>query len=475
MLKISDKEEKYIQNKKYEYILNKKNIYGKTLDLCLNITQKYIIENNLIIYGGSAIDYALKSIAEKGIYSKDVLPDYDFYSPDSYNDSIELANILHEEHNINGISSINAYHTTTRKVRYNFMEVADISYIPKEIFDNLPCLMYNKMRIIHPHFQRLDMHKSLSNLYTNVPLDSFRHRVKKDIIRFNLLEKNFKIKCDYDFSNSQTTVIVPIHMLKNKCITGLLAFCIFNNIYTDFNNIKTVENKLSSKFKIDSDKNNIIITIPKECEIMKISLLSYDFINDSNKLFDKNKIKCYNRFLDDIKPKSVVCDNYELLDSHNTMISAKNICDISIMQKLDWIKNIKKSDNIYIPTSHNVLQYFLCEYFLLKFRGDKNFKMFLSLYVSTLKMTKYFNETLLEPFIIMSNYYGKYDINYQYKILNERYKAELSDDSTSLKELNVLLPPFGYYPENNKIPEKFNYESWVFEINNKEFDCKKNK
>ncbi len=103
---------------------------------------------------------------------------------------------------MDGISAINAYHTTTRKVRYNFMEVADISYIPKDIFNNLPYLMYNKMKIIHPNFQRLDMHKSLSNLYTNLPMDNFRHRIKKDITRFNLLEKHFKITCKYNFSKN---------------------------------------------------------------------------------------------------------------------------------------------------------------------------------------------------------------------------------------------------------------------------------
>lgn len=470
MLTLSNTNIKNIDNKQYEKIIYDNNKYNINLNKCLDIAFEFIIKNNLILYGGTAIDYALKSIGEEGIYRKKNLPDYDVYSSNFYETSIELANILYKKEFIN-ISAINALHLSSRKVRYNFMEVMDISYIPDSIFNKLPYLVYNNIKIIHPDFIRLDMHRSLFNSYLNYPLDNFTHRAKKDITRFNLINTHFPIKSNYVVSNKSNTINIPITNLKNKCITGLLAFIIYINFYIE--HVETTEKRNTKydsninidnlkKYKIKSDKNNIIITIPSCCSNMKISLYDKNFIDNLKKLDSNENKKYYIKYLDNIKFRHVITDLYEFLDSSCNMLNAKNIKELATFKKIKWLENIKESDNIYLSCCHGVLQYFLCEYFMNKFNNNDIYKIYRYLYSETINITKYFNEYLVEPFILMSTYYGENDINQQFLYLDSKHNAILNKDKDYLNYLNTLLPEFGYYPENNKIPNIFIYEDSCF-------------
>ena len=48
------------------------------IEKALNVVKKFIQKKKLVLYGGLAIDLSLKHTGEKGIYSDDVIPDYDF-------------------------------------------------------------------------------------------------------------------------------------------------------------------------------------------------------------------------------------------------------------------------------------------------------------------------------------------------------------------------------------------------------------
>ena len=87
-----------------EYFTNIINNYEKNVELTFvkktnklkNIIKKFIIENKLLLYGGSAIDILLPT--DKKIYKKnEKLFDYDVYSCNAYEYGIKLIKLL-EKH-----------------------------------------------------------------------------------------------------------------------------------------------------------------------------------------------------------------------------------------------------------------------------------------------------------------------------------------------------------------------------------------
>ena len=171
--------------KYYENLVIKNDKFTQDTQLALGIVKKYIIENKLIVVGGMSIDYALRLKGSK-LYDDDSLPDYDFYSYQYNFDAYQIAERLHSI-GLNHVSVINANHTSTMRVRVNYTVVADVTYVPKNIFDSLPFIMYRGIKIIHPHYQIIDQHRSLSMPYENTPWEVITHRWEKDAIRYEVL------------------------------------------------------------------------------------------------------------------------------------------------------------------------------------------------------------------------------------------------------------------------------------------------
>ena len=71
-------------SKQYKSIAEQKSIYYNQLEKALQTVNQYIKDNNLIVYGGLAIDIALKLAGHIGIYKDNVVPDYDVYSDDLF-------------------------------------------------------------------------------------------------------------------------------------------------------------------------------------------------------------------------------------------------------------------------------------------------------------------------------------------------------------------------------------------------------
>jgi ribosomal protein S18 acetylase RimI-like enzyme len=157
----------------------------------MEIVKNFIKDKQLIIYGGLAIDYALRLKGEQ-IYPDELLPDYDCYSTNSVNDAYELALLLHKA-GFELVGTHSAIHPTTMRVKFNFIYVCDLTYLPQPIYDNIPTLNYMGLSIVHPKFQRLDMHLSFSLPYENPPQENIFHRWKKDKIRYELLEKFYPL------------------------------------------------------------------------------------------------------------------------------------------------------------------------------------------------------------------------------------------------------------------------------------------
>lgn len=176
-----------IESPKQKYNKDKKLVI-----FSLNEVKNYIIKNKKILYGGLAIDYALRLKGDK-IYNDYEWPDFDFYSTNNVNNAYDIVNDFIDK-GYNDISCIKAIHATTMRVRLQFMYIADISYCPKTVYDNLPTLKYNNIRIIHPDYQRMDMHISLGFPYYNPQYGmNIISRFEKDTDRLALLNKYYPI------------------------------------------------------------------------------------------------------------------------------------------------------------------------------------------------------------------------------------------------------------------------------------------
>lgn len=212
-----------------------------------NIIRQFIIDRGLIVYGGMTIDMALR-LKGSSIYPDDLLPDYDFYSPENVEHSYELADILYNE-GIKEARAINASHTGTMRVDVgdnHFM--ADISYVSQAIFDKIPFLVYNGVKILHPHMQRLDIHSSLAFPYDEAPNEVVFARWSKDIKRFNILDKFYPM----DPTPPAQLTLRPVRspLLSKYVLTGFAAYAAICEWYRAEYKL---EPDVGARFKAEAD------------------------------------------------------------------------------------------------------------------------------------------------------------------------------------------------------------------------------
>ena len=201
--------------------------YPAMIDAIVDV-KEFIIRHGLIIYGGTAIDMALRLKGDK-IYPDDSLkvPDLDFYSPDNVEHSYQLADILYKKGHVEAKSTVGQHTETMHVDVIDNHYVADLSYRPRAVFDRLPTLEYDGMKIIHPDFQRIDVHSSLAFPYDNPPREVVFERWKKDLERFNLLIKYYPILPPaHKLVPALRSVTIPISLRKNV-LAGFAAYAIF--------------------------------------------------------------------------------------------------------------------------------------------------------------------------------------------------------------------------------------------------------
>jgi hypothetical protein len=157
----------------------------------LDEVRRFIVERKLILYGGLAIDYALR-LRGGGADPPHKIPDYDFFSPRSVEDAYALADRLAEA-GFENVGAIPAIHVQTMRVSVDFIYVADISYAPPAVFERMPTIPFAGMRVLHPDYQRLDMHLAFCFPYAHPPREDIFHRYPKDLRRFRLFQGHFPI------------------------------------------------------------------------------------------------------------------------------------------------------------------------------------------------------------------------------------------------------------------------------------------
>ena len=128
----------------------------------IQILEDFLKKKNLVCYGGQSINEELPE--EDRFYNKDVdIPDYDFYSPNALDDAKELADLYYKK----GYKECEAkagQHHGTYKVYVNFIPIADISYMPKELFQIIKSEAIRIHGILYapPTFLKMGMYLELS-------------------------------------------------------------------------------------------------------------------------------------------------------------------------------------------------------------------------------------------------------------------------------------------------------------------------
>jgi hypothetical protein len=154
----------------------------------INIVETFLKTKQVICYGGTAINNILPK--QDQFYNKDIeIPDYDFYSSNALNDAKELTDIYVK----NGFEEVEAksgQHHGTYKVFVNFIPVADITYLPKELFVSIKKEAIRVGGILYapPNLLRMGMYLELSRPAGDVS------RWEKVLKRLSLLNKHYPLK-----------------------------------------------------------------------------------------------------------------------------------------------------------------------------------------------------------------------------------------------------------------------------------------
>jgi len=147
---------------KIEKKIGKKMLGNPVVKEIIAVVEKFLIKKGRVCYGGTAINNILPE--EYQFYDKSIeLPDYDFFSPEPLQDAKDLADIFYKE-GFNEVEAKAGMHAGTFKVFVNFIPVADISFLPKELYKRVWKTSINKagIRYSAPDYLRMLMYLELS-------------------------------------------------------------------------------------------------------------------------------------------------------------------------------------------------------------------------------------------------------------------------------------------------------------------------
>lgn len=448
--------------KHYEdLVVSKDDSFDNTM-AAINIAKKYISSNRCIIVGGQAIDYALKLKNHKGLYEDTALPDYDVVSPRHFQDAYDIATYLSRK-DFKGISVINALHPSTMKVRVNFKEVCDITYVPQNILDAIPTLSYRGFMMVHPHFQYIDQHASLAYPYENVPRETIMHRPEKDMKRHDMLYSFYPLRILY-VENTRVDLVdysYGIKTLEGQCIGGFVALSYWISqaerlgfkSKVNFGRISFKDGKMSGRRPIQSTglvlySNNIK------------SL--YDSITD-----DKTGVKFYSKLLDKLD-RRIIFKNYELINED---------------QKLAAHAVTKLNVKMHIANLQSIMMYILIYYILVqKIAGGHRQYSYYIAYLTCREIITWAGELYstnqnpeLIQFFPTATTYGDRNISGSYVVA--KHKFDIKNRTADPSEKNKYAQPHAVYDRDliyKKTPKKY-YEfnvadSEVFNFTGVEID-----
>ena len=172
---------------KAEEKIGKRIVSSEEIKKIIKIVEDFIQKKNLICYGGTAINNILPS--DDQFYNKEAeIPDYDFFTVNALTDAKELAKIYYNQ-GFTDVEAKSGQHYGTYKVFVNYIPVADITHIPKQIYKSIKsdAIRVNGILYAPPNFLRMGMFLELSRPAGDIS------RWEKVLKRLTLLNKNYPL------------------------------------------------------------------------------------------------------------------------------------------------------------------------------------------------------------------------------------------------------------------------------------------
>jgi hypothetical protein len=262
---------------KAEEKIGKRVVNSEEVKQIIQIVENFIKKKNLICYGGTAINNILPK--EDQFYNKDVeIPDYDFFTINALEDAKELSDIYFKE-GFTDVEAKSGQHHGTFKVYVNYMPIADLTNIPKEIFNALKKDALRVAGILYapPNFLRMSMYLELSRPAGDTS------RWEKVLKRLTILNKHYPLaSINCDDVNFQREMENPEHeneiyetvqnTLVNQSVVFFGGYAI--SLYSNY-----MPEKLRQKFKKIADFDVLSNEPETTAEIVKERLLDINIKN----------------------------------------------------------------------------------------------------------------------------------------------------------------------------------------------------
>jgi hypothetical protein len=338
------------------------------------------------------------------------------------------------------VSGFLAMHIQTMKVSVNYLPCADISYMPQEIFDRLPTLNYNGLRILHPHYQCIDIHSSLHYPFSNAPFENLFNRYEKDVKRYNIIISKYPLDLSDAItkSNKQLTV-------KTFDMPSQVSFAFTGDVA--FNAIAYCYNEFREKFGLKADKD---VQFDIGISSTKVRALTYS---------DKIEI---------IVPGNVPNDVYYncYMEQIEEYVKDDNKITYYVGDVLPTISNIEiNEEKFHIISIHGLMKHYLAHYYKTEDKTYLNYycRLYImlheaeSIFKEMIDLNPDNKEDLVEcfinsPFSLSINTIGVKNISNNYiKKLASSISA-CRDTESDIPEALTLLDniPKAYRPERNR-------------------------
>jgi len=313
---------------------------------------KFIKDKNRIIYGGYAQNSLIISKnKDDGFYKETDVADVEFYSPDPIGDTIDLVDFLHKK-NYKYVEGKEGVHPETYKIFVNFINYCDISYMPKNIYDNCPTIKINDIRFTHPHFMLIDAYRVYSD-----PMTSY-FRLTKTFIRFNKLINYYPLNDEMLYNKLKPSV-----NLDKKRLDSILEF-IRHKIIHDSKLIVVGHYAFNQLMKISKAPETYLI----ECYYYQI--ISTNYSEDIQRIHNIMKKKYSNIVVKKYYPFFQFLDRSTefFINNNGTLNLVLRVYDAN-HRCIVYRKSEPKK--VYFGTSQLIFMYNLIQYNISKIRHNE--------------------------------------------------------------------------------------------------------
>jgi hypothetical protein len=253
------------ENLKHQKKIKRKNYTKPEL---FNIINHYISNNELICYGGMAINNIIPETSER-FYDEVDIPDYDCFTPNAIKDAKQLSQLLRI--NYENVEVKSAMFKGTYKIFVNFIPIVDLTQIEYNLFEKIKqtSLKIKDMYYASPNYLRMNIHLELSR-----PLGDVSRWIKI-YQRLELLNKYHPFIYNKNITKTNVNYVYYnklVEICKKWVILGEYAMKYF---------------KFSSKYKSNSNIFVLADSLDDIKNILTKSNFEYTIESYSNKFINK--------------------------------------------------------------------------------------------------------------------------------------------------------------------------------------------